>query len=58
MMPETCTHFPVDRLIPRPIRPEEVPHIRRVWWRLASIGYQLPPERGVILFDGDRQWTR
>ena len=24
-MPRTCIHLPVDRLIPRPIRPDEVP---------------------------------
>ncbi len=42
--PRTCIHIPVDRLIARPIRPDEVPHVRRVWWRLASIGHRLPPE--------------
>ncbi len=43
-MPETCIHFPVDRLILRPIRSDEIPHVRRVWWRLTSIGHRLPPE--------------
>ncbi len=54
-MPGTCIHFPVDRLILRPIRPDESPHVRRVWWRLTSIGHRLPPERGVIMIEGDRQ---
>ena len=46
--------FPVDRLIPRPIRPDEIPHVRRVWWRLTRVGHRLPPERGVIMIQGGR----
>jgi hypothetical protein len=29
---------PVHLLIPRPIPPDEVCHVRRVWWNQASLG--------------------
>ncbi len=53
-MTQGYIRFPVDRLIPRPIRPDEVPHVRRVWWRQAALGYRLPAESGLILLDGGR----
>ena len=48
-------NFKVNNLILRPIRPDEIPHVRRVWWRLTSLGHRLPPERGVIMIEGGRQ---
>ena len=51
-MAQGYIRFPVDRLIPRPIRPDEIPHVRRVWWRLTSHGHRLQPERSVIMING------
>ncbi len=51
-MAQGYIRFPVDRLIPRPIRPDEIPHVRRVWWRLTTHGHRLQPERSVIMIDG------
>ncbi len=48
-------NFKVNNLILRPIHPDEIPHVRRVWWRLTRLGHRLPPERGLILFDRDRR---
>ncbi len=45
---------PVFRLFPRPMRPDELPDVRRVWWNQARLGYRSPPERGVILIRGGR----
>lgn len=28
--------------------------LRRSWWRFRAIGIELPPQRGVILFQGGR----
>ncbi len=46
--------LPVFRLFPRPMRPDEIPHVRRVWWDQARLGYRLPAEPGVILLEGGR----
>ncbi len=46
---------PVHRLFPRRIRPDELPHIRRVWWNQARSGRRLPAEKGIILLRGGRQ---
>ena len=48
-------HFPVDRLVQRPIRPDEVRHVRQIWWNLNADGHRLPAEPGIISIDGDRQ---
>jgi hypothetical protein len=46
---------PVPRLFPRPMRPDELPDVRRVWWHWRRHeGLKLPPERGVILIRGGR----
>ena len=47
--------FPVDRLIPRRIRPDEIRHVRQAWWNQAAEGYRLPAERGVIVINGGRR---
>ncbi len=45
--------YPVVLLIPRKMRPEELPDIRRVWWRWRRReGVELPPQEGVILIRG------
>ena len=48
--------LPVFRLFPRPMRPDELPDVRRVWWHWRRHeGLELPPERGVILIRGGRR---
>ncbi len=42
------------QLVPRPVRPGEVPELRALWWRLAPQGHRLPAERGVIVIEGGR----
>ncbi len=42
----------VAQLIPRPIRDDEIPELRALWWRLAGQGHRLPAERGVIVIEG------
>ncbi len=51
----TCITLPLDSLIPRPVRADEVPHVRRMWWNLTADGYRLPAERGVIMIEGGRR---
>ena len=43
---------PVDLLFPRPVRPDEIRHVRQVWWSQARLGHRLPAERGIIVIDG------
>ena len=40
------------QLVPRPVRPGEVPDLRALWWRQAALGHRLPAERGVIVISG------
>ena len=48
--------FPVPRLVPRPVRDDELCDVRRVWWQQRRHqGVELPPERGVILFEGGKR---
>ena len=48
--------FPVVRLVPRPMRPDELPDVRHLWWRWRRHeGVELPPEPGVILIPGGKQ---
>ena len=46
---------PVHLLIPRPIRPDEVRHVRRAWWNQAALGYRMPAEHGIIVIGGRRR---
>ncbi len=46
---------PVHLLIPRPVRPDEVRHVRRVLWNLSADGHRLPAELGVIVIGGGRR---
>jgi hypothetical protein len=46
---------PVDQLVPRPMRPDELPDVRRLWWRQRRHkGMELPAERGLIVIKGGR----
>ncbi len=42
----------VAQLIPRPVRPDEIPEVRALWWRQAALGHRLPAEIGVIVIEG------
>jgi hypothetical protein len=46
---------PTGHLLLRPMRPGELPDVRRVWWNQARLGYRLPPERDVILLTGGKR---
>ena len=45
----------VEDLVPRPVRPDEVPELRAIWWRQARLGHRLPAEFGLIVIMGGRQ---
>ncbi len=40
------------QLVPRPVRDDEIPELRVLWWRQASAGHLLPAEIGVIVIEG------
>ena len=42
----------IAQLVPRDVRPDEIPELRAVWWRQAALGHRLPPERDVIVVEG------
>ena len=51
---EDRTYLDVAQLLPRPVRPDEVPELRAIYWRQARAGFRLPAEAGVILIEGGR----
>ncbi len=50
---EHSLEIPVCQLVPRPIRPDEVPELLALWWRQAALGNRLPAEAEIILIEGD-----
>ena len=46
------TFIDVAHLMPRPIGPGELAHLRAMWWRQAALGHRLPAERDVIVING------
>ncbi len=42
----------VSQLVPRDVRPDEIPELRAMWWRQAALGHRLPAERGLIVLPG------
>ena len=50
--PSQATFVDIEDLVPRPIRPDEVPELRAMWWRQAALGHRLPAELGVIVING------
>ena len=50
--PSHITFVDVADLVPRPIRADEIPELRALWWRQARLGHRLPAERGVIVIEG------
>ena len=51
---EHTVNFPISQLLPRPVRPDEIPELRALWWRQAALGHRLPAEIGVIMLQGGR----
>ncbi len=49
---ETTTDLLVSQLVPRDVRPDEIPELRAMWWRQAAAGFRLPAELGVIVLEG------
>ena len=52
--PSHAIFVDVAQLIPRPIRADEIPELRAMWWRQARLGLRLPAEFGVIVIEGGR----
>ena len=46
--------IPICQLLPRPVRPDEIPELRAMWWRQAALGHRLPAEARIIVIDGGR----
>ena len=44
----------VSQLLPRPVRPDEIPELRALWWRQARLGHRLPAEAEIIVIEGGR----
>ncbi len=52
--PSRPSFIDVAQLVPRDIRPDEVPELRAIFWRQAALGHRLPAEIGVIVLEGGR----
>ena len=52
--PSHTSFINVAQLVPRPIGPGELAHLRAIWWRQAAMGHRLPAELGVIVIEGWR----
>ncbi len=52
--PSHTTFVNVVDLVPRPVRADEIPELRSIYWRQARLGHRLPAERGVIVIKGGR----
>ena len=50
--PEYITHLDPAQLIPRPVRADEIPELRALWWRQRALGHRLPAEAGIIAIKG------
>ena len=46
--------IPVSQLVPRPVRDDEIPELRALWWHQAALSHRLPAERDVIVIEGGR----
>ena len=53
--PSHATFVDIADLVPRPVRLDEIPMLRAMWWRQARLGHRLPAEIGLILIEGKRQ---
>ena len=50
--PSHTTFIDIADLNPRPVRDDEIPELRAIWWRQARLGLRLPAERDVIVLEG------
>jgi hypothetical protein len=53
--PSHTTFVNIEDLVPRPIRSDEFPELRAIFWRQARLGHRLPAELGVIVLEGGRR---
>ena len=52
--PGHTTFVDIADLVPRPVRADEIPELRSIYWRQAALGHRLPAEIGIILIEGGR----
>ncbi len=50
--PARTAYIDTAQLVPRPVRPDEIPALRAIFWRHAALGHRLPAKIGVILLEG------
>ncbi len=50
--PRRTAFINIVQLALRDVHPDEIPELRAMWWRQASLGHRLPAEAGVILIRG------
>ncbi len=46
--------LPVENLTRRPMRPDEVRHVRQIWWNLVADGQRPVAEPNIIVIEGRR----
>ncbi len=51
MRRERYFRVPVDQLVPRSFRPDEMRDLRQLWRRFARQGRHLPPNIGAITIE-------
>ena len=56
--PSRTAFMDVAHLVPRDVRPDELPELRALWWRQAALGHRLPAEIGVIVIEGGERKSR
>ncbi len=50
--PSRTAFIDIAQLVPRDVRPDELPELRALWWRQAALGHRLPAEIDVIVING------
>ncbi len=50
--PSRTAFIKFAQLVHRDVRPDELPELRALWWRQATLGHRLPAEIGVIVVEG------
>jgi hypothetical protein len=48
------TFIDIADLVPRPVRADEIPELRSIYWRQARLGHRLPAELDIIVIEGGR----
>ena len=44
-----------SQMVPHPVRPDEIPELRAIFWRQVVLGHRLPAEIDVIVIEGDER---